>query len=116
MIFGDIPLFLYFCPCSKPFMAWKKKYRCEACGYECDSYEGTGLFRQHITAVSCDNCHTVQQLVVGGVIGDVAPSFNSEVGRLCLRCGSTSIHVWDKQTCPRCGGRMTYTGEREFWS
>jgi len=38
--------------------------------------------------------------VVGGVIGDAAPSFNSIVGRLCLRCGSDRIRKWDLQTCP----------------
>ena len=38
--------------------------------------------------------------VVGGVIGDAAPSFNSIVGRLCLRCGFDRIRKWDLQTCP----------------
>lgn len=27
-------------------MAWKLKYRCKACGYEAEVYEGRGLFRQ----------------------------------------------------------------------
>ncbi|OXL43616.1 hypothetical protein CFT61_10135 [Segatella copri] len=55
-------------------------------------------------------------LVVGGVIGDAAPSFNSLVGRLCLRCGSYRIHRWDMHTCPKCGGKMQPTGEEEFWT
>ncbi|MBO4826518.1 MAG: hypothetical protein J5506_04690 [Prevotella sp.] len=97
-------------------MAWKKKYRCCECGYEAEAYEGRGLFRQQITAVSCPDCHTIQQLVVGGIIGDVAPSFNSEVGRLCLHCGSDRISIWDRKTCPKCGGSMAETGEKEFWT
>lgn len=97
-------------------MAQKTRYRCTECGYEADDYEGEGLFRQQIVAVSCPDCHTVQHLVVGGVIGDVAPSFRSEVGRICLHCGSSNITKWDKQTCPKCGGHMTQTGEREFWT
>ena len=97
-------------------MAWKKKYRCLACGYEAEAYEGRGLFRQRIVAVSCPDCHTIQNLVVGGIIGDVAPSFNSEVGRLCLRCGSSCIRLWDMHTCPKCSGQMEETGEKEFWT
>jgi len=97
-------------------MSWKIHYQCQACGYEADRYDGKGLFGQHITAVSCPDCHTIQQLVTGGVIGDVAPSFRSEVGRLCLRCGSDRVTVWDGKTCPKCGGRMTETGAREFWT
>jgi len=57
----------------------------------------------------------ISPLVVGGVIGDAAPSFNSLVGRLCLRCGSDRIHRWDMHTCPKCGGKMQPTGEEEFW-
>ena len=37
-------------------MAWKLKYRCKDCGYEAEVYEGRGLFRQQITAVSCPDC------------------------------------------------------------
>ena len=37
-------------------MAWKWKYRCRACGYEADVYEGRGLFSQQITAMSCPDC------------------------------------------------------------
>ena len=33
-------------------MAWKLKYRCKACGYEAEVYDGRGLFRQQITAMS----------------------------------------------------------------
>jgi len=97
-------------------VSWKKKYRCTQCGYEAEIYEGKGLFGQHITAVSCPDCRTIQNLVVGGVIGDVAPSFRSEVGRLCLRCGSDRIVKWNKKTCPKCGGRMYDVDEDEFWT
>ena len=97
-------------------MAWKKKYRCEQCGYEAENYEGRGLFRQEITAVCCPDCKTIQHLTVGGIIGDVAPSFRSEVGRLCLHCGSERIHHWNLSTCPKCNGHMVYTGEKEFWT
>lgn len=97
-------------------MAWKLKYRCTSCGYEAETYEGKGLFGQHITAVSCPDCHSIQNIVVGGVIGDVAPSFRSEVGRLCLHCGSERIKVWNHTTCPRCGGKMQEEEEKEFWT
>ncbi len=97
-------------------MAWKKNYCCNTCGYTADAYEGRGLFRQEITTVSCPDCKTIQHLVVGGIIADVAPSFRSEVGRLCLRCGSDRIKVWDMKTCPQCGHVMQYTGEKEFWT
>ena len=55
-------------------------------------------------------------IVVGGIIADVAPSYRSEVGRLCLQCGSDKIRIWDKRTCPKCQGRMEKTGEKEFWT
>ena len=54
-------------------MAWKLKYRCNSCGYEADVYEGRGLFRQEISAVSCQDCKSIQNIVVGGIIADVAP-------------------------------------------
>ena len=57
-------------------MAQRKTYRCKQCGYECYDYEGTGFMRQHIVSVSCPDCHTIQPLVVGGIIGNNAPSFN----------------------------------------
>ena len=97
-------------------MSWKRKYKCKECGYEVEAYEGKGFFNQHITMVTCPDCHTVQPLVVGGIIGDVAPSFNSEAGRLCLHCGSADIKIWDMKTCPKCGGTMEVVGEPEFWS
>ena len=97
-------------------MSWKRKYRCKSCGYEAEVYEGRGLFRQQITAVSCNYCHTIQNLVVGGIIADVAPSFRSKVGRLCLQCGSDDIRIWDMKTCPKCQGEMEDTGEKEFWT
>ena len=97
-------------------MAWKKRYYCTSCGYDAYIYEGRGLFRQEITAISCAGCKSIQNLVVGGIIADVAPSFRSEVGRLCLHCGSDDIRIWDKHTCPKCGGMMEYTGEKEFWT
>lgn len=96
-------------------MAWKKKYLCKACGYAAEIYQGKGFMGQHISAVSCSDCHTLQNLVVGGVIGHVAKSFDTEVGRLCPNCGSQAIRRWDGHTCPRCGGTMEATGEEEFW-
>ncbi len=95
-------------------MAWKKKYRCEACGYEAEAYEGRGLFRQQISAMSCPDCKTIQNIVVGGIIADVAPSYRSEVGRLCLNCGSDKIRLWDGKTFPKGKGRMEETVEKEF--
>lgn len=97
-------------------MAWKITLRCMSCGYEAALYVGRGLFRQEITAVNCPDCKTIQHLVVGGTISDVAPSFRSEVGRLCLHCGSENIRIWDKKTCPQCGGKMEDTGQKEFWT
>ena len=97
-------------------MAWKRKYRCKSCGYVAEVYDGRGLFRQQITAMSCPDCKTIQNLVVGGIIADVAPSFRSEVGRLCLQCGSDNISIWDMKTCPKCQGEMEQTGEKEFWT
>ena len=86
-------------------MAWKLKYRCRQCGYEAEVYEGRGLFRQEITAMTCPDCQTIQNIVVCG-----------EVGRLCLQCGSDNIKLWDKHTCPKCQGEMEPTGEKEFWT
>ena len=97
-------------------MAWKRKYRCKACGYEAEIYEGRGLFRQQITAMTCPDCKTIQNIVVGGIIADVAPSYRSEVGRLCLQCGSDRIRIWDMRTCPKCQGTMEDTGEKESWT
>ena len=97
-------------------MAWKLKYRCKSCAYEASVYEGHGLFRQQIVAISCPDCKTIQNIVVGGIIADVAPSFRSEVGRLCLNCGSDRIKIWNLSTCPRCKGQMEKTGEKEFWT
>jgi len=97
-------------------MSWKLKYRCKTCGYEAEVYEGRGLFRQEITAMSCPDCKTIQNIVVGGIIADVAPSFRSAVGRLCLQCGSENIRIWDMHTCPKCQGMMEETGEKEFWT
>ena len=97
-------------------MAWKRTYICEQCGYKAEVYEGKGLFGQHITPMTCPECHTIQNIVVGGVIGDVAPSYSTETGRLCLRCGSDKIKVWNLYTCPRCAGEMRVTDEKEFWT
>lgn len=96
-------------------MAHRKLFRCRSCGYEAQIYEGHGFMGQHITMMSCPDCHTIQPLVVGGVIGDAAPSFSTEAGRLCLNCGSQRIRRWDGHTCPRCGGEMTFTGDSDFW-
>ena len=79
-------------------MSQKKIFRCQECGYETEIYEGRGFMGQHIEAMSCPDCRNIVPLVVGGVIGDAAPSFNSLVGRLCLRCGSARIHRWDMHT------------------
>ena len=87
-------------------MSKKKIFRCQECGYETVIYEGRGFMGQHIEAMSCADCRNIVPLVVGGVIGDAAPSFNSLVGRLCLRCGSDRIHRWDMHTCPKCVGKM----------
>ena len=73
-------------------MSQKKIFRCQDCGYETEVYEGRGFMGQHIEAMSCPDCRNIVPLVVGGVIGDAASSFNSLVGRLCLRCGSDRIH------------------------
>ena len=67
------------------------------------------------------DCKTIQNIVVGGIIADVAPSYRSEVGRLCLQCGSDRIRLWDMKTCPKCAdakrqGEMEDTGEKEFWT
>ena len=97
-------------------MSRKSKYKCKKCGYATDIYEGRGFMGQHIEAMTCPDCNNIVPLVVGGVIGDAAPSFNSLVGRLCLRCGSDLIHLWDHHTCPRCGGEMQPTGDSEFWT
>lgn len=97
-------------------MAQRKTYRCSSCGYEAYDYEGIGFMRQHIVSVSCPDCHTIQPLVVGGIIGSNAPSFSGLAGRLCLNCGSRRIMPWDHHTCPKCGGEMVFTGEKEFWT
>ncbi len=97
-------------------MSQVRKYRCEKCGYMVDVYEGRGFMGQHIVNMTCPDCHSVVPLVVGGVIGDVAHSFSSLVGRLCLRCGSDRIKEWDMHTCPKCGGTMKPTGEQNFWT
>lgn len=97
-------------------MAQVKMLRCKKCGYETHIYEGRGFMGQHIVEVSCPDCHTLQPLVVGGVIGDSAPSFRSIVGRLCLRCGSDRIQLWDGHSCPQCGGEMEPTGVSGFWT
>ena len=97
-------------------MAIKKKYKCIKCGYEADIYEGVGFMGQHIVTMSCPDCQTLQPLVVGGAIGDAAPSFQSEAGRLCLNCGSDKIYNWDGKTCPQCGATMTDSQQDEFWT
>lgn len=106
---------MYFCRKINE-MSWIKKYQCTSCGYQAEVYTGRGLFRQHITAMTCPDCHTVQNIVVGGIIGDVAPSYRSEVGRLCPQCGSAAIRIWNMATCPKCNGKMEPTGEQEFWT
>ncbi len=97
-------------------MAWKRIYICEQCGYKAEVYEGKGLFGQHITPMTCPECHAIQNIVVGGVIGDVAPSYSTETGRLCLRCGSDKIRVWNLHTCPKCRSEMRAADGKEFWT
>ncbi len=97
-------------------MSWKLTYRCRHCGYQAEVYEGRGLFRQRLVAVSCPDCHTIQNIVVGGIIADVAPSYRSEVGRLCLQCGSDRIRIWDGHTCPKCQNEMEVFGDKEYWT
>lgn len=97
-------------------MALRKTYRCGQCGYEAYDYEGRGFMGQHIVSVTCPDCKSIQPLVVGGVIGDSAPSFAGLAGRLCLRCGSDRITAWNHKTCPKCGGEMKFTGEQQFWT
>ena len=101
---------------NKQDMAHIIKYKCKKCGYETDLYEGRGFMGQHIEMITCEDCHTVQPLVVGGVIADSAPVFSSLAGRLCLNCGSTHIKPWDRKTCPKCGKPMIPTGETKFWT
>ncbi len=99
-----------------PEMGRIVKYRCRQCGYTADVYEGRGFMGQHIIMMNCPDCHTIQPLVVGGVIGDSAPSFSGIVGRLCLHCGSSKITEWDKHTCPKCNAEMEPGSESEFWT
>ena len=97
-------------------MATRKTLRCRQCGYECHVYEGLGFFGQHITPVICPNCHTIQNLSVGGILGQVAPSMSSEAGWICPRCGSEDIRLWDGHTCPKCGGEMHDADLDTFWT
>ena len=97
-------------------MSKNRGMRCVACGYETEIDEGRGLFQQEIIPMECLDCHTVQNIVVGGIIGEVAPSFNSEAGRLCPKCSSMNILRWNRHTCPKCGGEMVPTGKTEFWT
>lgn len=96
-------------------MAVIKRYKCQQCGYEADVYTGKGFMQQHILTMTCTSCHRLTPLVVGGIIADVAPSFSSEAGRICLYCGSSDMVRWDGRTCPRCGGSMEATGKENFW-
>lgn len=42
-------------------MAWKLKYRCKACGYEAEVYEGRGLFRQKSTELTSSRSVSISQ-------------------------------------------------------
>ena len=69
-------------------MAHIIKYKCEACSYETDVYEGRGFMGQHIEMITCPDCKTIQPLVVGGVIADSAPSTRKHalnVEKLCIQ-------------------------------
>ena len=96
-------------------MPSKIRYVCKQCGAEAFDYEGRGFFKQTIEAIVCDDCRAVRNITVGGIISQIAPSFDSLVGRLCPQCGSASIRQWDGRTCPRCHTPMTKT-EEEFWT
>ena len=98
------------------YMSKSRKMLCLSCGYETEVYDGRGLFQQEIIPMECLDCHTVQNIVVGGIIGEVAPSFNSEAGRLCPKCSSMNIRRWNRHTCPKCGGEMVAEGKDEFWT
>ena len=101
---------------QRAYMSKSRKMRCLSCGYETEVYDGRGLFQQEIIPMECLDCHTVQNIVVGGIIGEVAPSFNSEAGRLCPKCSSMNIRRWNRHTCPKCGGEMVAEGKDEFWT
>ncbi len=53
-------------------MAWQKTYSCRQCGYQAVVYEGKGFMGQHITMITCSDCHTIQPLVVG-VLSEMSP-------------------------------------------
>ena len=97
-------------------MARKIQMKCPKCGLKAERYDGKGLFGQRIVSVVCHDCKSVQQLVVGGVIGEVAPSFSSVTGRLCPHCGSADISLWDGCTCPYCHVMMEKDGNPVFWT
>lgn len=95
-------------------MSQKKIFRCQECGYETEIYEGRGFMGQHIEAMSCPDCRNIVPLVVGGVIGDAAPSFNSLVGRLCLRCGSEGFTGGICTPVPNAGAGCTPRVKKNF--
>jgi ssDNA-binding Zn-finger/Zn-ribbon topoisomerase 1 len=97
-------------------MSWTIKYKCSQCGYTTDIYQGKGFMGQEIISISCQDCKSIQPLIKGGAIGQVAPSYNSLIDRLCLQCGSKNIKTWDGKTCPKCNSCMHPTGEKEFWT
>lgn len=98
-------------------MAMKSTYKCSHCGYTCDRYSGRGFFGQKISMVVCLDCNTVQPLTVGGLIAEVVPSFGSEFGRLCPKCMSQNLRLWDEHTCPKCGHEMQKEDDKdEFWT
>ena len=81
-------------------MAWKLKYRCSQCGYEAEVYEGRGLFRQEIRAVSCPDCKSIQNIVVGGIIADVAPSYSKSL--TCLAGQGFFLYIWNGCYAMKC--------------
>ena len=96
-------------------MARRIRFVCPQCGAEAYSYEGSGFFKQRIEEAVCSECRAVRNITVGGIISQIAPSFDSLVGRLCPQCGSADIRQWDCRTCPRCRAVMTKDGE-DFWT
>ena len=97
-------------------MSTKQRYRCPQCNSVAEKYEGVGFFKQHIEAIVCGDCKAVRNITVGGIISQIAPSFDSLVGRLCPECCSDKIRMWDGATCPQCGTRMRKDGSEEFWT
>ena len=89
-------------------MAWKLKYRCSQCGYEAEVYEGRGLFRQEIRAVSCPDCKSIQNIVVGGIIAQEHPEhcggrYHCRRGTLVQKRGRQALFAMWQRAYPTMG-------------